>query len=61
MTLNTELPNVQKIVSITTRINIKRIPLTCGYARQLAEGRQWSYLGCNDHGQVLAHAALSFL
>ena len=26
----------------------------------LSEGRQWSYLGCNDHGQVLAHAALSF-
>ena len=26
----------------------------------LSEGRQWSYLGCNDHGQVLAHAALAF-
>lgn len=26
----------------------------------LAEGRQWSYVGVNDHGQILGHVALSF-
>lgn len=36
--MTTDLQGVQKIVSITTRNNIKLTPLTCSYAQQLALG-----------------------
>lgn len=36
--MTTDLQGLQKIVSITTRNNIKLIPLTCSYAQQLALG-----------------------
>lgn len=38
--MTTDLQGLQKIVSITTRNNIKLIPLTCSYAQQAGPGHR---------------------
>ena len=51
--MSTEIQELQKIVSITTRNNIKLIPLTCAYAQQLALGIGMSDERANAISEVI--------